>query len=490
MGRTRGILRGSALVILGLWAALSCVGCAKEPTRPNIVVIVLDTVRRDAAGLAESNTPAALKVSDLMPRLDDLARRSVTFTDAFAAAPWTVPSHASMFTGMLPAGHRCTNLHSWLEDDRPTFAGILDGAGYETAAFFSNPWLSDRSTFLLRGFSRREEADIGDIFELRSRDGDQGGAEIVADLDAWLGRLDADVPFLLFANFLESHLAYDPPRVYREHMLADLPEDDTVPIIRAHEFNARLHAADAVDWTRVQRLYAGDVWSSDRLLGDVLDRLAARGLEEDTVVIVTSDHGENLGDHELMDHQYSVHETLLAVPLVIHVPEAWRDRFDPGAAPGGSRDDPALLTDLFATVLDLAGLAPPPDLPFSRSWFGPPASPERPLVSEYAGPSSGLLGLLAEINPEADLSRLDRALATVRVGDLRLTVDSRGAAVLHDVARDPGQTRDLAAEHPEVVEALGAVIRASTASDAAGEPEPVEIDEETRRRLESLGYVR
>jgi len=490
VGRTRGFRSGPAWLILGLWAALLCVGCAKAPTRPNIVVIVLDTVRRDATGLAASNTPAALKVTGLMPRLDRLSRRSVTFTDAVAAAPWTVPSHASMFTGKLPAGHRCTNLHAWLDDDHPTFAGILDGAGYETAAFYSNPWLSDKTTFLLRGFARRQEADIGGMFELRSRDGDQGGARIVADIGAWLGRRDGDAPFLLFANFLESHLAYDPPRVYRERMLKDLPADDTVPIVWAHEFNARLHEAEAVDWSRVQRLYAGDVWTADRLLGEVLDLLAARGLAEDTVVIVTSDHGENLGDHELMDHQYSVHETLLAVPLVIHVPEAWRDRFDPGAAPGGSRDDPALLTDLFATVLDLAGLAPQTDLPFSRSWFGPPASPERPLVSEYAGPSSGLLGLLAEINPEADLSRLDRALATVRVGDLRLTVDGRGAAVLHDVARDPGQSRDLSAEHPGMAEALGEVIRASTAPGAAGEPEPVEIDEETRRRLESLGYVR
>jgi len=468
---------------------LAFVGCSREEHRPNIVVLVLDTLRRDATGLSLKTTPAPLRVAGLTPRLAGLSREGVTFTGAFASAPWTVPSHASMFTGKLPGDHRCTTLHPRLDTGLATFAGTLSDDGYETAAFYSNPWLSDRTTGLLRGFSRRQEAVIGDMFKLRSRSGDQGGSETVQNIAGWLKERDGGKPFLLFANFMEPHLAYDPPRIYRTQVLRELAPTDNVSIMWAHQFNAGLHDPAGVDWNRLGQLYAGDVWSADRLMGEVLDLLSAQGLADDTIVIVTSDHGENLGDHGLMDHQYSVHETLLAVPLVVRVPDAWRERFDLGATSGGTRSDPVLLTDLYATVLDLAGIPQGTGTRFSRSWLAPPAAPDRPLVSEYAGPSQGLLGMLVGLNPGTDLSHLDRAQATVRVGDLRLTTDSRGVTTLHDVSRDPGQLRDLSAERPRVTSALIAIIRASVAPAADEDPAPVEIDEATRRQLESLGYI-
>lgn len=469
--------------------AIAFVGCAREERRPNIVVVVLDTLRRDATGLAVKTTPDPLRVAGLTPRLDDLSREGVTFTGAYAAAPWTVPSHASMFTGKLPGDHRCTMLHPRLDTGLATFAETLRDNGYATAAFYSNPWLSDRTTGLLQGFSLRQEAVIGDMTKLRSRSGDQGGGETVQNIADWLAERDAGTPFLLFANFLEPHLAYDPPLFYRTRMLQELPQTDIVSIRWAHQFNAGMHEPADVDWNHVERLYAGDVWSADRFMGEVLDLLEAQGLNDDTVVIVTSDHGENLGDHGLMDHQYSVHETLLAVPLVVLVPDAWRERFDPGAARGGIRSDPVLLTDLFATVLDLAGVPQGTDTRFSRSWLAPPAASDRPLVSEYAGPSPGLLGMLESLNPGVDLSHLDRAQATVRVGDLRLTTDTRGVTTLHDMVRDPGQTRDLSAEHPRVTEALITIILASAAQATTDDLEPVAIDEATRRQLKSLGYI-
>ena len=480
---------GAMAAAVGLALLLAVVGCSRRENRPNIVVLVLDTLRRDAAGLALETTPAPLRIPGLMPRLAGLSRESVTFTGAFAAAPWTVPSHASMFTGRLPSDHRCTNLQPRLDASLATFAGLLDAGGYQTAAFYSNPWLSDRTTGLLSGFSLRREAAIGDMFTLRSRRGDQGGGETVANIADWLESRDDGDPFLLFANFLEPHLSFDPPPIYRSRLMKDLPPTDTISITWAHQFNAGVHAPDDVDWNRVGRLYAGDVWTTDRLMGEVLDLLLLHGLADDTVVIITSDHGENLGDHGLMDHQYSVHETLLAVPLVVHVPEVWRETFAPGAPRGGVRSDPVLLTDLYATVLDLAGIPSEVRTPFSRSWFASPAPADRPLISEYAGPSPGLLGMLEGLNPGADLSRLDRAQATVRVGDLRLNTDSRGVETLYDMVADPGQKRDLSASHPGVVDALLEIIRASVTPSSEDDPDPVEIDEATRRQLESLGYI-
>lgn len=481
--------RALPMVVLVLFLVLCAVGCARQAERPNVLVVVLDTLRRDVAGMPTVVTPNPLRDTGLTLRLSALAADGVAFADAQSAAPWTVPSHASLFTGRLPGRHGCTSLHPRLNNTQPTFAEHLRDAGYQTAAFYSNIWLADRTTGLLRGFVVKREAAIGSLFELRSAVGDQGGAESVRNIDAWLDARSDGHPFLLFANFLETHLSYDPPQAYRSRRLSDLPATDTVSIAWAHELNAGRHDPAEVDWRRVARLYAGDAWSVDRLLGAVLDLLEEHGLADDTIVVVTSDHGENLGDHGLMDHQYSVHETLLAVPLVVRVPSRWRDRFDLGAAPGTVREDPVLLTDLYASVLALAGLTPDETTPGSRSLFDAPAPPDRPLVSQYAGPGPALLEMLQGVNPDADLSRLAPARSTVKVGDLRLTIDGHGGVVLHDVARDPGQTRDLAAERPDDVARLLALLADVPAiADAAADGD-IEIDEATRRQLESLGYV-
>ena len=478
---------GAACALL---AALLAAGCGDPgPERPNVVVVVLDTLRRDATGLVSEATPGDLRDADLTPRLHALAAESVTFGAAWSVAPWTAPSHASLFTGLMPSRHGCTAQHPRLEAGPPTFAERLRGSGYATGAFYSNVWLANRTTRLLRGFVNRQESEVGGLGQLLSRRGDQGGAETLEALCAWLGRRDPEQPFLLFVNFLESHLSYNPPPEYRRRVLADLSVRDRIEIDWAHAFNAGAVEREGVDWSRVVRLYAGDCWFADRFLGGVLDRLEELGMREDTIVIVTSDHGENLGDHGLMDHQYSIAETLLAVPLVVHVPPRWRSRFDLHAGPGGRRDDPVVLTDLYDTVLALAGLTPDPETSHARSLFDDPAPADRPVFAEYAGPDPRLLDLLRGYNPEVDAAALAPARSTVRVGDFRLSADAAGDTVLHDVRRDPGQVRDVSAEHPEIVAVLVELLKEMTAGRIDSDTGDVEIDEATRRQLESLGYI-
>jgi len=232
----------------------------------------------------------------------------------------------------------------------------------------------------------------------------------------------------------------------------------------------------------VRRLYAGDANFADRFLAGVLN-LVRRHLDwENTVVIVTSDHGENLGEHGLAEHQFSVHETLLSVPLVIHAP--------PALLAPGRRDDPVSLTDLYATVLDLAGVdAEPP--PTSRSLLPePPAGAAlRPVVSEYAGPNPELLLLLRRVNEAVDMAPLTAAWRTVRQGDLRLSLASDGRVELHDLAADPGQERNLAEARPDDVARLRELLAAPGAAAWLQPQEDAVIDEATRRQLESLGYV-
>lgn len=450
-------------------------GCSRAPRRPSIVLIVLDTLRADHVGQQIGGT-------SITPHLDALARESTVFTHAFANAPWTVPSHASMFTGLLPLQHGCHQQHLRLPDDVPTVAALLDAAGYQTAAFYSNYWLADEVTGLLRGFAVKDQApfEVDRNAGAGAWHGDQGGPATLGHVAEWLAKRDAHRPFFAFVNFLECHLPYDPEPAVRRRRLADLDPHRSITNEWAYAFNAGLYAPGGVDWTTLRRLYAGDVETTDDLLGRLLDELDAAGLAKDTVVIVTSDHGENLGDHGLVEHQFSVDETLLDVPLVIHAP---------GRLPPGERSDPVMLLDLFATILDLAGVkadAPPPR---SRSLVADMIPGDRPLIAEYQPPARALLDELSRRNPRVDLTRFERGLYTVRIGDLRATVGSDSVVTLHDLSTDPGQLHDLAWQRQSdlgpLLQALQGAIPTASA-DARGP----ELSAEARERLRSLGYVR
>jgi arylsulfatase A-like enzyme len=463
-------------------------GCGVPSGPPNILVVVLDTLRADAAGLHTPATPAPLRVRHLTPNLDALASQGVTYSDCTSVAPWTVPSHASMFTGRLPGAHGCVSGRHYFTSELPTFADELRGAGWSTAAFFSNPWLADRATGLLRGFDERIEARLPMKSFERPRAEDQGGGETVAAFRAWLEKREDGRPFLAFVNILESHLAYDPPPEYRAAHLDDLPAGDVVDMEWSQAYQAGLVKHDEVDWNRVARLYAGDVWHADRLLGDVLEGLRSTGRHRDTVVIVTSDHGEHLGEHRLVEHQFSLYEPLLRVPMVVVVPDGYRRRFRTGVATGDVRTDPVQTVDLFATILDLADVASPVSTPFSRSLFGGPQSPSRPVFAEYAGPPPGLVHLLRYRNPALDLTGRERALRSVRVGSLRLIVDDAGGEQWFDLRVDPSQKFDLSGERVSGREELRALIVGLDQAHASGQSPPA-MDTETLDRLRALGYV-
>jgi arylsulfatase A-like enzyme len=256
-----------------------------------------------------------------------------------------------------------------------------------------------------------------------------------------------------------------------------------VPILLGHLYNSGARPAEEVDWEEVRRLYGGDVYTADMLLGRLIHLLKRVGEYENTVLIVTSDHGENLGDHNLMDHQFSLHETLLAVPLVIRAP--------PGLLPRGVQRRPVVLTDLYATLLAIAGVTNREPRPHSLSLIDSPSSAaRRPIIAEYAGPSRGLLGLLRHLNPELPDRQLARAIRTVRVGNLRLTLGSDGSTELHDLMADPAQLVNLADAHPDAIAQLKQILREHTAAAWVPQGEEAELDSLTRRQLESLGYIR
>lgn len=465
-------LPGRQLVLCLLLA--SAVGCGRDG-RPDVALIVLDTVRQDFTGVggeATSRTPA----------LDGLGAQGTVFSRVWATGPWTVPSHASIFTGELPPMHGCTALHPRLDTPAPTLAERLAEAGYESAAFFSNPWLSDGASGLLRGFEERHAAAVpGPV----GADGaDKGGGEILAAVEAWLGQRKKR-PAFLFVNLLEAHAPYDPPPSIRQQQLPDLAADASVSAEWMLDYQAGLVPLETVDWARLRRLYGGGVRHADTFLAALLDLLGRHGWLAEGVVIVTSDHGESLGEAGFVEHQFRLDERLTAVPLVIHAP---------GRMPQEKRDEPVLLTDLFATVLELADIEDGELPPHSRSLLPAPdrrIPGNRPLVATYAGGPPPLLQHLAARNPALDPTPLARRYHAIRIGEMRLTLDDTGGEALHDLAADPEQHQNIAATHPELVRRLRSTLTTIVGDfSSSRQPEDTpQLDEETRQRLRALGYI-
>jgi hypothetical protein len=330
-------------------------------------------------------------------------------------------------------------------------------------------------TGLMRGFEKEYISGEPGAQVFRTRD--QGGAETLGNIARWLDSRSDERPFLMFVNFLEAHLPYDPPLDYRQEHLSDKHKGDVVAHHWAHEFLAGLHSPELVDWNGLRRLYGGDVRYADMMLSDLVTMLRDRGLYDDLIIIVTSDHGENLGDHALVDHQFSVHETLLSVPLVVRAPNR---------LPRGRREDPVMLTDIFATVLDLAGVKGILLPANCRSLLAPPSVSMRSITAEYAGGPPHLIGMLQDLNPSLDPEPLKLGLSTVRVGDLRLTAREDRSHALHNVARDPGQEHDISSQNRSAVRSLYELL---TVVDRRPEQPRHEIDEQMRQWLRSLGYI-
>lgn len=380
------------------------------PAAPNVLLIVWDTVRAQNVSLYGYHRPTT-------PNLQRLAARGEWFRHAFATSSWTLPSHASLFTGRWP--HELSA--GWttpLDDREPTLAGRLSALGYDTAGFVANLDYLGRETGVARGFAHFDDYPftarevftryIGlgrklDTFSVAmlvdklwgGRAGDRPLVPISREhakraqdidrafLDWHTGQRKRHRPFFAFLNYNEAHTPYEVP-------------DDSVRGfgIRPESWHDRLllHKWIARDRPNVSPRdiqMASDIYDDciaylDRRLGALLDELERRGALDNTVVIVTADHGEHLGDHMLFFHGCSLYRQLVEVPLVVA---------GPIRAPSGQViDEPVSLRDLPATVLDLAGLEQGGTFPgrsLARFWARPEGAPQpafEPLLMELERP--------------------------------------------------------------------------------------------------------
>lgn len=484
---------------------------------PNILVVVMDTARaRDVVRSDRRDAP--------LPAIDRLAEEGTEYTNAFASAPWTLPSHAGLFTGTHSSKHGAHAGHKYLPDDLPTLAEAFQSSGYETVAVSNNTWISEefgfargfetlyktwqyvqtdtdlgevartkRGTEMIRALAARlvegnpavnlANAVYGQFFRKRTDDGARRTNEW---LRGWLAERPTEKPFFTFVNYLEPHLAYHPPRALAEQHLpngvtyeeAMAVSQDAWAYITGHESHTE------AEFEVLHGLYKAELAYLDRRIGDLRGHLEATGEWEDTIVVVTSDHGENIGDHDLMDHQYSLYDTLLHVPLVVAG----------GAFDGGDKnDDLVQLTDLAPTLLDAADVdAPAMRESIQGQSFHPDtdADPRTHVIAEYMAPQPSMDALRDQVGPLPDDFPFDRSLRTVRTTEDKLIRGSDGARERYDVRTDPDESTDLAAESPESVAELETHLddwlESFEHSDASGS---VSMTDATKDRLEDLGYL-
>jgi arylsulfatase A-like enzyme len=446
-----------AYFVLALGSAVACPASGRSSpeaplAHPNVLLITLDTTRADHLGCYGYARPTS-------PNIDRLAGGSVVYTRAIATSSWTLPSHASLFTGKFPTSHgavqdpegplRLTQAipgpESWgryrvhgLPPEQITLADLLVSAGYTTGAVVAGPWLK-RVFGLAKGFQYYDDAEISGVSGRL--------AEQVTDAALRFVAKRKEGPFFLFLNYYDPHYPYSPPAEYAQMFLEDLARERV-----GGDPNAR-----------TRTLYDAEIRYMDHHLGRLFDELHRRDLYDESLVIVTSDHGDLLGEHGQMGHGFHLFQGEIRIPLIVKHP---RDEFVPER-----RAETVQLIDVLPLILERLAIPPP-----SGIQGGAPPDVGHPI--------------LAEVYPRSDSDRFVGSWRALIDGDLKFLWNSRGEHRLFDLKNDPGETANLVVSQPDraaVMESILARYLESLPPPAARGPEGA-IDAETREALRRLGY--
>lgn len=426
---------------------LATVGCGSAstvsttlvaaPGKPNVLIVVMDTTRADRCSVNGYSRPTT-------PNLEKIASEGAVYLDAWSPSSWTGPSHASLFTGLRPPNHGYMGGNRLYLDDRATtLAEVLGESGYATACFTNNEFVTP-TYGLTQGFQTIvlafENRALG---EVRSGWTHENAAE-------WaVAKHRAGKPFFLFVNDMEPHIPYVPPEPFAQRFLSPQLSSADVAAGRAwsgldclgHILGVKKAPAPVL--AAISDLYDAEIATLDSTFPQLLQPLAAVGALDNTIVVIVGDHGENLGEHELLDHKWSLHRTLLHVPLVI--------RYPPKIRPGTRVDDVVRLEDVAPTVWELTGNPPPEGVLDGQSLLHPTSGR---VARGSFGTTMHFKDELVKLFPTADHGLLAVAIRSIYDGRHHYIRYSDGREELYDVDKDPLESRDLSLEAPDVLAAL------------------------------------
>lgn len=409
---------------------------------PNILLLVADTLRADHLSDNGYGRPT--------PRIDRLAAESVSFLDAYSASSWTLPAHASLMTGRRMHEHRAgRESHPFLDKQFPTLAEVLGRAGYVSSGFVANTFWCGRQTGLDRGFVHYEDfyTKLGDalartvlgrllVYEALPHVGelDIPGRKSAADINdhvlRWIDGLGGR-PFFVFANYMDVHGPYIPPPGYDGRYAGTKLDRRFGSEIEVGMLDENTRVPDPATLRASIDRYDESLFYLDEQIGTLLDELARRGLLDRTIVVFTSDHGENFGEHDLIYHGHSLYQEQIRIPLIV--------RF-PSRITGGTRQTrPIGLEQVPSMLVELAGLT---ENPFPKYAPNPAEASDR---DDVAVSEVGRRRGVPETWPTAS-----GGLKSVQTERWQLIVNDTGTAELYDLATDPKQAHNLAQDSNHV----------------------------------------
>jgi arylsulfatase A-like enzyme len=507
---------------------VATVACSTEPPPPppNVLFIVWDTTRADRTSVHGYEKPTT-------PFLAEWAKDARVFDNCIAVGSSTVPSHGGMFTGKLPSEHGANNTFPVLDGRHVTLAELFQGAGYRTYSFTENPHISIAKNFVQgfdvsehpwdekykeRAFAIIEEKIdpkdkssemLAKIRRARRR-AEKLGAELDEELNDWqlkaagelaeeglidwLDSTPAQRPFFAFLNYMEAHRPFVPPMRCREAFM----DDDQIALSFAADrswptmwsYTLGMHEYSPEDLEVMALTYDACVLELDQLFQSMIEALDAKGYLDNTIVVLTGDHGEHLGEHHMLDHQYSLYQGLVHVPMVLWYP--------PKVTPGRV-EHPVQNYDVFPTLLELARLDPPAGLR-SRAVNLLEADAQRKRIAEYPSPfDNGIKTVEKRYGAAFNPQPFRRTLRALYDGCDKLIVGSDGRRELYDLCEDVGETNELTNVQSPSAETLGRelgheldrVVGSLTLFDPDGvelppmdEMSPLQI-----RMLQGLGYI-
>jgi arylsulfatase A-like enzyme len=473
--RTLFVLRGARALPAGcLVLAFLATACQRSRPRPSIVLAVLDTTRADAVS-------AYGEVQGTTPNVDALARDGLLYEHAYANANWTLPSHATIFTGLLPMENGVRGGADKLESV-PTLAELLGKAGYETVGINENPWLT-RENGLARGFQRWK----GKGWRMPRR-------RMVKQVEKWLAGRRKNRPFFLFLNIMDAHRPYR-IRKGNPYLPGSFDLKRAKRIMKAMNDYICRCTPDDPDVLVLRALYYDSVRAADAKLGAVLD--AVRAVAPSAIVVAASDHGEQFGEHGLLEHDMGVGHALLHVPLVVHgLPDVAPARIS----------TPVQLADLTPAILAWAGVAAPPGLAGQPLPTAEPAPRrQRAILSEHHDEFASIVestdvpdAIRRKVLEEheqrwlhcADSDRISGDMLSLIRYPYKYDWYEEYPPQLFDVRVDPGEERDLSAAEPEMLSDLGAAFRQVLASAARPRQScRAHLDSAQVERLRAFGYL-
>lgn len=460
--------------------------------KPNILLVVLDCARADHCSVYGYERPTT-------PALEQLAAEGTVFEQAISPAGWSLPAHASLFTGLFPSRHGADDQHQRLEAAVPTIPELLAAESYRTIGICGNPWVS-RETGLTRGFqffdtlmpiqcgqgSRIRQSAERALHKARlfaANGGAVGGDWAALKARQWLRRLGAQPqPFFMFVHFNEPHTPHELPLRHRTRFTGELADKRTVAAVTqdVNEIIAGAVTWDADDFRLYSAMYDGGIAYADARFGSIMAMLRDLGLLDDTLVAVTADHGEALGEHGLLGHKCDLYESLIHVPLVVRFPDAF--------TPRGRERRLVQTLDLAPTILDLAGIDRPPE-PCDmqgRSLLGTDGQ-HAFAIAEQAVPR---FETFVERFPYFEPAPHERELKAIRRGPWKYIWSSDSHDELYNLDNDRDEQRNLVSVCPDTAAELRQLLFEWSGTS---EPRTTDIqatfDETVTERLRDLGYI-